>query len=1046
MAEPGPSERKFVSRMVRKTTGSPSSTFPNRRSNLVSGAEIPRSSGLGKGPSTVIPSLSSSMVASSQQNMTRNGSEQNMQAAQSPANGRVYDKLSDSTTGRKIATEVQRERALANAHRIVDEADLPILSINEVLIDVVSIEEVQSMGFIRITKPLSNASVDTNVINPTEMDYDTVNDPRMGPTENNLPCPTCPHDNLNCPGHPGYIKLTQPLLHPQFIRPILQVLTCVCNSCGGLLVTKEEMRAKGLLRLTGKNRLKALEEMCRKLDSDKAMCRKKLPPSQSQEGEGEETVGEIIRCGMNPKFTLSADKNAILVKARSRGKKSEEDDDDKGTPMSALEIKKIFDWIPEEDVTLMGFDMAAHPSRMILEAVIVIPNRDRPPTFRDHKKYQHELTELYNKIVIDNNHLQRLIETGPTQKSGKGRGGRRKDSKPKTQSEVYNDLFIKVKALIDNSKGEYVTQRGRAVETIKQILHGKEGIIRGLSMGKRVNYAARTVIGSDPTLETGQLGVPIHIARVTTIPEVVTYLNRDWLQSLLNPLGEDGQPDLNQPSRINHIIPKGGQFAGRRILVGPRERLNHVLRIGDTVERWLMNGDHVLFNRQPSLHKYSMMGYETVIREYKNYGLPPQHVTAHNADFDGDEGTIHVPQSLDALVEIMETANSKSCIMNLQTGRSIIGAVYDTLSGSYALTQPTTKLEPGDLDNYILSMMEVNQIPSLADRLRKYGISPLSGSALFSALLPADFFYTKKNDDNVVEIKEGILVRGVIGKPHIGNEHNSIIQALWNSYGMARTANFLTDLTRIVNEWLITFGLSVGLDNCLPKNEDHRKIVENEIQSARMKIEALGSRPEDPLELEAYEKKVVAMVRDVRNVGLKLLKEQMEPLNPMVIMARSGAKGSEMNVAQIAGLGGQVFLYGKRPAMGLTRGTRCQPYYDPGDESLEARGFLVNSFLTGMNPSEAVFLQYTGREGLIDTATKTAETGDIHNRLVKLFEDLRVEYDGSVRTSAGSIIQYTYEDGFDPAELQNVSTRTGRVPMFADIPSIIRRANGYFSS
>jgi len=467
----------------------------------------------------------------------------------------------------------------------------------------------------------------------------------------------------------------------------------------------------------------------------------------------------------------------------------------------------------------------------------------------------------------------------------------------------------------------------------------------------------------------------------------------------------------------------------------------------------------------------------------------------------GDEGNLHAPQTLEAITEVMQVMNVKNCIMNAQTNKPIIGVVYDALSGSYLLTQNETRV---DIDTYmdcLMLMTARSQLASLEQRLTKFGIpsrvyyyldnngqpiyvtaeqatqiqievtklveqaeqaritqqtqlakelearqiylrSFVPGRVLFSALLPEDFYYSKGD----VYIINGILINGTITKDHIGTSHGSIIQALWKDYGRDRTVDFLTDVPFVVNRWLTDRPLTVGLKDCYPKDETHRQLLAEEIAKTTLSVQALGTRLADPVEEERHEKQVIGYLHAAKNIGSRISTEKLTPDNSLRVMAESGAKGSTSNIAQITGLLGQQFIKGsQRMPMSLSGGTRCLPYFEKEEIDPRARGFCVGSFLSGLTPAELFFHQASGREGLMDTAVKTSETGSIHHRIIKALEDIKVAYDGSVRNAVGTVFQFVYgEDGFDAAELEKVKTVSGDTTSFIDLKRTVGRLNARY--
>ena len=394
-------------------------------------------------------------------------------------------------------------------------------------------------------------------------------------------------------------------------------------------------------------------------------------------------------------------------------------------------------------------------------------------------------------------------------------------------------------------------------------------------------------------------------------------------------------------------------------------------------------------------------------------------------------------------MELALLMNVKNCIMGAQSNRNIIGVVYDALTGSYLLTQPETFVEKDVFMNITTFLENTSGHETLRKRLEQYRVPITSGRALFSSILPEDFYYRKGD----VLIRDGILVSGVITKDHVGGSHGSIIQVLMKDYGQETTVNFLTDIYNIMREWLDVRGFSVGLDDCFLGGDDPGKMIEKEVQSAKMLVRSMGWKLKDPLEEERREKQIIAYLNTARDLGARISDKNLGTYNAFNVMAKSGAKGSTFNIAQITGIVGQQFLQGQRMPQTISRaeGGRSSVYYPVDTLDPASRGFIENSFLTGLTPAEMFFHQAAGREGLTDTAVKTAETGSMHHRVVKALEDMKVYEDGSVRNAFGVIFEYTYgEDGFNAEMVETVSTKTGQFASFINVQRLAARVNARY--
>ena len=591
------------------------------------------------------------------------------------------------------------------------------------------------------------------------------------------------------------------------------------------------------------------------------------------------------------------------------------------------------------------------------------------------------------------------------------------------------------KHLIDNTDGKYAQGAQNPYVSISQRINGKEAIIRSALMGKRTDFSARTVLSPDPTLRIGEMRIPEDMAPYLTVHVYVNSYNIEKMTRLF------------KAGKVTHIIPREGRRSGNRIRVDENLIATITPQIGDQLDRHLMDNDPVpaIFNRQPTLHRYSMMGYKTKLGKQKTIGLHPGVCKAHNADFDGDEGNIHMVQELEAACEAASFMNVINNIMTAQSNKNIIGVILDGVVGSYIMTHFNAIFDVDEYDEFINSITNKDSFDTLERRLIDRNIPKMSGRGVFSALFPGGFEYKKSVNDNIVEIKDGILINGDITSDHVGTTHGSMIQVMIKDFGVNRTVDFISDIYFLMNKFMARYPLTVGLADCiLPYSEDidPQTEIQNYIQEAKLSIKAMGGKMENPLDEERREKTIQSKLNTAATLGAKISKKLLPEWNSFNLMIASGSKGSFYNLAQIVAVLGQQFQLGKRMPEALSNGTRALPYFEMNDLDPEARGFVVNSFLHGLTPPQLFFHQMGGRVGLMDTANKTSETGYIHHRMVKALEDIKVNEDGSVRSASGSIFEYTYgDDGFDASMLENIKTKYGSYASFINIERTVNRLN-----
>lgn len=809
-----------------------------------------------------------------------------------------------------------------------------------------------------------------------------LNDLRMGVTTRGLVCQTCFCEMKQCPGHYGHIKLSEPVYHTGFMTMLSKVLKCVCYNCSRILLT--DAKLKQIVKIKDpKRRLKAILK-CRSTE-----CFVVEP--------GHETDTKLARgCGFKqPKYLKKS--GEILIKM---GQITEDEVDTKRR-FRAHEAYEVLKRIDDETVELIGMNpQFSRPENMIIKVLIVAPPQVRPSIeLSSTARSEDDLTHMYQSILSANMELDKAKASGlPMNRI----------------DEITTRLQSFVAFLMNNSDEKARQKGGRPIKAIRQRLEGKEGRLRGNLMGKRVDFSARTVVSPDPSLELDQLGVPISVAMTLTYPEVVTQLNIDFLRDL---------------------VERGDEWPGARFykskIDGRLIDLNYVttkptLQYGDIVERHLMDGDYVLFNRQPSLHKMSIMGHRVKVLPYSTFRLNLSVVTPYNADFDGDEMNMHVPQNLETKAEIMKIMHVPKQIVTPQSNKPVMGLVQDVLLGIKLFTMRDTFVNKEDFYNILMWIENWNgEIPKPAI-IRP---EPLwTGKQIISMIIPQINYIKHRSEDTknffendeTVIIKRGELLVGSLSKPIVGSTRGSLIGCIWIDYGPEATNNFLSYSQRIVNYWLLLHGFTVGIGDTIASPKILQEIDEKIVNTKREFYKILEDTQKDKKVLivhqpgktiiESFEHKVNNLLNDCRADIGKLLNQSIGKENNIKMMILAGSKGNNINISQISGLVGQQNVEGKRIPFGFLK--RSLPHFLKDDFGPESRGFVANSYYKGLTPDEFFFHTMGGREGLIDTAVKTSQTGYMQRRLVKALEDVMIQYDSTVRDSEGNIIQFLYgEDG-----------------------------------
>ncbi len=827
--------------------------------------------------------------------------------------------------------------------------------------------------------------------------FETLEDPRMGPIDPGVRCPTCSQTRENCRAHSGFMPFPVPIInpHPDVVRDVVRILNIVCGSCSRPLISMEEVVAKGLMNISGEQRLKRIERIVK----DRT-CRR-------------EPVEGIAPCVNRIYLTKSKDENNKDLSDDVYSKLSKQD---RELPVKVAEIFEILDKISDEDARMLGFEAGVHPRNMIMWGMMVVPPAARLPNPTEHRVTPHDLTKKYQDILKEINKIKMLQHSG------------------KVDTEEYSSTIRRmrthVKILIgitEQAQGKKVT-----VRSIKKIIQGKQGLILRNLQGKRTNNSARTVFSLDPNLRIGQIGVPKMLARKLTVREAVTPDNIEQMTAMLR-AGDVIRIFKKLPGRKSlHSMDVDGEVIKRIVLV-----------VGDEVERASKTGDVVFFNRNPSLSKQSVIAAEIVVTNDRlTLDIHLSYAAGLNADFDGDEGNLFGPEDLKARAEAKELLHVSNMLISTQSNRPNMAAVVDAVTAAHMMTNEDTLLDPEDFQRLLTFVVPPPDLHTFEERLRKFKVPVDSGRALFSSFLPEGFYY--HNVNNPLLIQDGILISGVIKGSHIGSGHYTIIQALFKDISRQAALDFIDNVMKVGEEFLKIKGLTIGVRDFLPDDPmGTRAKIQKEYQKALISIEAL-EKPQNAAEEKRQEKEIFANLNRTKVIGERIMKEEFfGKSNFFKLLVEAGTKGDATIIANIVGmLGQQVGLSNERIAPAMTHRRRCLPIFDEDDPDPRARGYCLSSYSTGLTPSEFFFHTLAARTSLISKFIITATVGYFTKSLNKSLEDVMVWKNYSVVSSGGWIIQGAYGyDGFNPGMMENVRTSRGNIAFFTNIKRLVGLVN-----
>ena len=979
-----------------------------------------------------------------------------------------------------------------------------IKKIEKINFGLMSPEDIRKMSVVRIETPDTYDSDGYPIENG-------LMDPRLGVLDPSLRCHTCGVRGGDCQGHFGSIELARPVLHVGFGDIIHKILRSTCNECGRILLNPDEVYYYTEKIEDAINNRENISDILKEVYNKAKRDMKEQPP---EDGEIDEKYC-CPHCGV-PQTPVTLDKPTSIFQGDYK--------------LTASEIRERLENISDEDMFILGINPnVARPEWLVLTVLPVPPVTVRPSiTLDTGERSEDDLTHKLVDILRINQRLIENMEAGAPQL---------------IVEDLWDLLQYHVTTYFDNEASGVPPSKhrsGRPLKTLTQRLKGKEGRFRSNLSGKRVNFSARTVISPDPNISINEVGVPEMIAKEVTVP---VYVN-EWNINELKKYVENGQLPLDEKIHpnvpgANYVVSETGRR--RKINEDSKEYILENLKPGDIVERHLKDGDMVLFNRQPSLHRMSMMAHEVRVLPYKTFRLNLCVCPPYNADFDGDEMNMHVFQTDESRAE----AKSLMHILSPRFGGPIIGAIHDHISGAYLLTRrmmefteeqalqivrkshlaiPQKKggkwilkvnasAEDSEMEDKIqkeiitktknirgkkedkevyLNTLDLtddekakrlkankwdaeertiikdiacerisNEIRSkyssksnVSDEvlLEKEVGSNWSGKELFSLLLPNDMNLSYKAEictncgrcdkiigdassmdevdfenlcpiDAYVVIEKGILKHGVMDEKAYGSFSGKILDKIVKEYGPARAKEFLDRSTDLAICGIMKTGITTSLNDEMIPDEAQARIDEH-LQLSEEKVDRLIEAYNDgylePLPgrslEETLEMRIMQVLGEARDKSGEIAEDYLTmEHNHSVVMARTGARASMLNLTQITSCVGQQAVRGGRIHRGYIE--RTLPHFKRNELGAKAKGFVHSSYKSGLDPIEFFFHAMGGREGLVDTAIRTAQSGYMQRRLVNALQDLQVKPSGLVTDNQSNVVQRIFgDDGVDPAK------------------------------
>jgi len=765
--------------------------------------------------------------------------------------------------------------------------------------------------------------------------------------------------------------------------------------------------------------------------------------------------------------------NAVVEESRSTKKQAAGDGQQY---MPSPEVHAAMTLLFEKEAEILNLIYNSRPTSkkaspvsadmFFIRNILVPPNKYRPAAAQGPREIvESQQNAPFTQILKNCDIINQISKE--RQSSGADSATRVRDYRDLLHAIV--QLQDTVNSLIDRDRSSLAGPAGaQAANGIKQILEKKEGLFRKNMMGKRVNFAARSVISPDPNIETNEIGVPLVFAKKLTYPEPVTNHNFwEMKQAVIN--GPDKYPGAAAiENEMGQVISLKFKSLDERTALANQLLAPSNLRMKGSrnkkVYRHLTTGDIVLMNRQPTLHKPSIMGHKArVLPNERTIRMHYANCNTYNADFDGDEMNLHFPQNELARAEAMMLADTDHQYLVATSGKPLRGLIQDHISMGTWFTSRDTFFDEEDYHQLLYSCLRPENSHTVSERIQLVEPAILrpkrlwTGKQVITTILknitppgrqglnlkgksstPGDRWGEKNEEGNVI-FKDGELLCGILDKKQLGPSAGGVIDAVHEVYGHTIAGKLIGILGRLLTRYLHMRAFTCGIDDLrLTKEGDRRRREKlNEAEKigreVALKYVTLDQNPVPDLDAELRRRLEDVLRDDEKQAGLdsvsnartaKLSSEitaaclphclaKPFPWNQMQSMTTSGAKGSSVNANLISCNLGQQVLEGRRVPVMVSGKTL--PSFRPFDTNPMASGYVTGRFLTGIKPQEYFFHAMAGREGLIDTAVKTSRSGYLQRCLIKGMEGLKAEYDSSVReTSDGSVIQFLYgEDGLD---------------------------------
>lgn len=810
-------------------------------------------------------------------------------------------------------------------------------------------------------------------------------DVHLGTNDNNVTCAVCKKTAPHCIGHFGYITLKFPIIQPLVLKDVYKWISIICSECGRCVLSQDE-----IVKFPPHKRFEGVwGKIKSKSNFNCHHCQAIVPKISKLKGD-EESIFEMRFPGIDTPKELYAKNVATIL-----GK------------------------ISDETIRLLGRDPRQHPKDYVLNYLPIPPSTIRP----DNKKLSsgqsitHNLTSMITSIMTHNKNLPDSI-------------GQKLDIF--NQQQITDKEKESIKKLTTYYYAYIKGSNDQKSLTLADLLKGKKGHFRGNQMGKRVNNTSRATVSNSIDCRVDELSVPLKFAKILQVREIVQAFNIDRLNSyVLN--GTAFYPGATM------IVKRSGN---RKRVFYINSELSNVqkLEIGDELYRDLITGDYINFNRQPSLKETNITAMRVVVTEDPNLNTLGFNVIAtklFNADFDGDAMNAIPASSIAARTEIEMLNSAQKKMIDMNTGKPAFGQVDDSIIGMAELSR---KGRTFDKFNALLMFSKTDYYPIFEENkiytnhdiinvcFEKTPLTFENATTYYQETLAP--FVEYDPDEIRLKIEKGKWISGVFDKKNIGaGAVGGLYHEIAKQYSKKNALDLIYNMQQMAITYLRLQGFTVGINDLIISEEAKRKV--DEISSQIIKRSYIISDKLHRGELiPPIGKTVTEYYEELQLNELQILDDFVEVVfkgidqktNSLFKLFMFGSKGSPENFLNLVSSVGQKKINGERikenydfkRASSRSRRYETEPI---------ARGYIPNSYKTGLTSTNYIHNAQASRFDLISKALMTSVTGHANRKSVKNLESIVIDNFRAAKKHK-NIVQHLYgENGLDARYCEQVKLR-----------------------